>query len=105
MIANSAAGRLFEIERCIWSSAKPLVFDTRAGALAAFHRAREYEEVRIKLGNTPLARPDGVFALPLEGYEGRRVVALHGHCWANLTTWLGRDAPARGRPVRTSKAD
>jgi hypothetical protein len=48
VIVDPSAGCLFEIERCMWSSDEPLVFDTPAGALAALLRAREYEEGRKK---------------------------------------------------------
>ena len=64
VIVDPSAGCLFEIERCMWSSDEPLVFDTPARALAAFLRAREYEEGRkrrdreamIRLGR-PLQEP------------------------------------------------
>jgi hypothetical protein len=64
VIVDPSAGCLFEVERCMWSSDKPLVFDTPAGALAAFLRAREneegrkrrYREAMIRLGR-PLQGP------------------------------------------------
>jgi hypothetical protein len=46
IIVDPSAGCLFEIERCMWSGDEPLVFDTPAGALAEFLRAREHEEGR-----------------------------------------------------------
>jgi hypothetical protein len=46
VVVDPSVGCLFEVERCMWSSDEPLVFDTPAGALAALLRAREYEEGR-----------------------------------------------------------
>jgi len=64
VIAGPSAGWLFEIERCMWSSDGPLVFDAPAGALEAFLRAREreegrkrrYREAMVRLGR-PLRGP------------------------------------------------
>jgi hypothetical protein len=58
VIVDPSAGCLFEIERCVWSSAEPLAFDTPAGALSAFLRGqkheagreRRYGEAMIRLG-------------------------------------------------------
>jgi hypothetical protein len=54
---------LSQIARRVWSSDEPLFFDTLAGALAAFLRAREHElgrksryrEAMIRLGRPPQA--------------------------------------------------
>ena len=61
VIADRSAGWLFEVERYILSSDEPLVFDTPAGALATFLRARKHEDGRkrryreamIRLGRPP----------------------------------------------------
>ena len=61
IIVDPSAGCLFEIERCMWSSDEPRVFDTPAGAVAAFLRAqaycesrkRRYRESMIRLGHVP----------------------------------------------------
>ena len=53
----------------MWSSDEPLVFDTPAGALAAFLRAREHEEGRKKRYREAMIR----LGRPLQGssrYEG-----------------------------------
>jgi hypothetical protein len=47
VIADPPASFLFEVERCVWSSDEPLVFNTLAGALVAFLRTREHEEEGI----------------------------------------------------------
>ncbi|MFI5454047.1 MAG: hypothetical protein ACHRXM_01210 [Isosphaerales bacterium] len=64
VIVDPSGGCLFEIERCMWSSDEPRVFDTPAGAVAAFLRAqaycegrkRRYREAMIRLGR-PLQGP------------------------------------------------
>ena len=48
VIVAGSAGCLFEIERCLWSSDDPFVFDTPARALAAFLRAPERDDGRKK---------------------------------------------------------
>ena len=63
IIVDSSAGCLFEIERCMWSSDEPLVFDTPAGALGAFLRAREHEEGRRRRYREAMIR----LGRPLQG--------------------------------------
>ncbi len=63
VIVDPSAGCLFEIERCLWSSDAPLVFNTPAGALAAFLRTREHEEGRKRRYREAMIR----LGRPLQG--------------------------------------
>jgi hypothetical protein len=46
VIAAPPACYLADIERSLWSNDEPLVFETPGAALAAYRRAREYEDGR-----------------------------------------------------------
>ncbi len=63
IIVDASAGCLFEIERCMWSSDEPLVFDTPARALSAFLRARKHEESRKRRYREAMIR----LGRPLQG--------------------------------------
>jgi hypothetical protein len=88
VVVDPSAGWLFEIERCVWSSDEPLVFDTPAGALAAFLRARKhaegrkscYSEAMIRLGR-PLQGPSRYEEESLSGNSARWDISLDGRRW------------------------
>ena len=56
VIAASPASYLAEIERSLWSNDEPLVFETPDAALAAYRRAREYEDGRKRRDREAMSR-------------------------------------------------